>query len=454
MRAGPATSWAVVFLAACRSSPHEGGPGASQVERGSTSAAAAGEIGAGSAATRPTTQEVPSSTSLQAATLPAPPSADTSGAPPKTAFRSARDASSLRCSVLRGPIELPLRAPAALALHSGSIDAVLNDDGRPRVVSRPTLPVPINPVPVGREGLGREPAEVERGAGLGMPCALAGESVFCGDRSGAVHRRTRGGGADDRVVASARPNSRISAATLDGSHVALAYLASRQTSEGWVSEAWLAVDDDPPRRISEDGSGATALALAPRGPAVLALMVDARAALTAMHARVVSYDGRARLGEDSVVFVGGPGERRTRPALVSPAQGPAWSILPIARDVETFGLAIVRVDDPPHVDEPVSWSMYPNGLDPAPVAAATGAGPPGRGPVTWVARVRPTTREPSAPKVLELGRIVDDGVFEPTDVVPTSGTASDPSMVIDSFGALWLTWLDAEGSWLERLECR
>jgi hypothetical protein len=353
------------------------------------------------------------------------------------------DASTTKCRVLRGPIELPLRAPASLAVRSEGVDAVLNEDGRPRLVSFPAGPI-LSAATVARE--------VSGGAtpGLGVPCAIAGDRFFCIDRSGAVHRTTRAG-TDDRLVASARSTARIAAATIGGAHVALAYLASRHTSEGWVSEAWLTVDDDPPLRVSEDGSGATALALAPRGPALLALTIDARTALTAMHARVIGYDKAVRLGEDAVIFVGGPGDRRTRGALAVPSAGPAWALLPIAKDVGTFGLAVVRMDDPPIVDEPVVWSMYPNGLDPAPVAATVGSG---RSAAIWVARVRPQVAEPSSPRVLELGQLGVEGAFTPGEVVPTTGNVTDVAIAVDSLGALWLTWVDTSGSWLERLACR
>ena len=120
------------------------------------------------------------------------------------------------------------------------------------------------------------------------------EVVFCPDRHGNVHLTT-GGGGEDRVVASARTGSRVAADLLGGSHPTFAYLASRQTSEGWVTEAWVGVDDTPPVRISEDGCGATAIAFAPRGAGLMVLSVDARAALTAMHARVITYEGRLRL---------------------------------------------------------------------------------------------------------------------------------------------------------------
>jgi hypothetical protein len=263
-----------------------------------------------------------------------------------------------------------------------------------------------------------------------------------------VHRAARDG-SGDRVVGSSRVGSRIAAAQLAGTHPVLGYLASRQTSEGWVSEAWLVVDDASPVRLSEDGSGATSLALAPRGTAALALYVDARAALTAMHARPVTFEGgTAHLGEDAVVFVGGPGDRRTSGALIAPASNdPAWALLPIAKDVGSFGLALVRLDDPPHVDEPVSWSMYENGLDPAPVAAASAAGH------TWAARVVPRDATPASARVLELGSIGSGGSFTPHEIVPTTGKPSDVALAGDAHGALWLAWVDGGGSWLERLVC-
>jgi hypothetical protein len=234
-----------------------------------------------------------------------------------------------------------------------------------------------------------------------------------------------------------------------GSHTALAYLSSRQTSEGWVSEAWLAVDDEAPVRLSEDGSGATSITLGARGSSLLAVSADVRTALTALHVRPVTFEARAKLGEDTVVFVGGPGERRTTPTIAIPETGPAWALLPLAKDVSDFGVVQIRVDDPPKVDAPVVWSMYPNGLDPSPVAAGVHAG------TTWVARVRPRAAEPGAPRVLELGTLSAEGAFEARDVLPdASGKTTDVALLADPLGGVWVAWVDGTGSWLERVVCR
>lgn len=336
-----------------------------------------------------------------------------------------------------------MRSPAALVLRGESLDVVLNDDGRPRTTSFPTgsIPPPSPPPPA------REDADGGTAAGYPLGCAVAGERVYCPDRTGAVHRTGRDG-SGDRVVASSRTASRIGAAPLGGTHAALAYLASRQTSEGWVSEAWLAVDDEPPVRLSEDGSGATSLLLAPRGNAVLAMSVDARSALTALHVRPITFEGRAHLGEDVVVFVGGPGDRRTAVGFAAAPNGASWAVLPMSKDIGTFGLAVVRVDEPAKVDEPVVWSMYPNGLDPAPVSVAL------EGNRTWVARVRPKGAEPGSSRLVELGTVGADGAFAARDTVSVTGKPSDIALAIDAHGAAWLTWVDGAGSWLERLACK
>jgi hypothetical protein len=319
---------------------------------------------------------------------------------------------------------------------------VLNDNGRPRTSSfAASLPSTSAPAAM------REAAEGGSVAGYPVACAASAEHLFCSDRAGAVHRTTWEG-AGDTLVASSRSGSRISAATLAGNHTALGYLASRQISEGWVSEAWLAVDDDAPVRLSDEGSGATSLALAPRKATVLALMVDARAALTALHVRPVTFDGHARLGEDVVVFVGGPGDRRSAATMALPSSGSAWALLPIARDIGTFGMAVVQVEEPARVDEPVLWSMYPNGLDPAPVASVVD------GAKTWVARARPQSPEPGAVRVLELGTVDPGGAFAPHDLLATASKLTDVALAADRHGALWVAWVDVAGSWLERVVCR
>ncbi len=160
-------------------------------------------------------------------------------------------------------------------------------------------------------------------------------------------------------------------------------------------------------------------------------MIDARSALTAMHARTIAYAaGRASLGEDAVVFVGGPTNRRTVASVAALPGGPVWSLLPIAKDVESFGLALARIHEPPRIDEPVVWSLYPNGLDAPPIASAVSGGR------IWIARVRPNAAAAGAPEILELGQISDDGSFDARDTRSVDGHVTHVALTSDGGGAL------------------
>lgn len=382
----------------------------------------------------------PSAMAAIAASTPTPafaPVARHSSSPPASSSRPAPG-----CRVVRGPIGLPRRVPASLAVRGDALLAIMDDDGRPRTLS----------IAAGARGAAQRtpPAEtVDESccAGPSVPCALTSNLVFCADRSGLIHRSSLLGG-DNHVVASARSGSRIAATELGQGHVALGYVASRKTTEGWVSEAWLEIDDGAPQRISEDGSGATSVSLIARSPGLLAVMVDARSALTAVHARTISYEsGHANLGEDAVVFVGSPSDRRTVASVIGVPGGPVWSLLPIARDVASFGLALARIHEPPRIDEPVVWSLYPNGLDAPPVAVAESSGR------IWAARVRPNSAEPGAPEILELGEVTEERAFDGRDVRPVAGHVTHVALASDATGALWLSWVDASGSSLLRLAC-
>ncbi len=382
---------------------------------------------------------VPTSSASARAPASAPASAPAPAPAPAPALPS--DGGVVGCRLLRGPIELPLRGAPALALRGESLHAVLNNAGRPRVVSFSVDPITATAPP--RPEL--SPNEV--GSGLSIPCAVGGDQAYCPDPTGQIHRTTLGTDSD-RIVASSRAGTRVAASVLGSVHPALAYLTSNKTADGWVTDAWLAIDDARPVRLSEGGSGATAVTLGVRGHSLLALTLDARAALTALHARTIAYEQGAKLAEDVVLFVAGPTERGTRVSAALRDEGAGWALLPISKDVRDFGMLIVRVDDPPRIDEPAVWSLYPNGLDAAPIAVATGQ------KRTWVARVRPESAGPASTSELELGELSDDGVFAARDVVPTRGHIGDVAMALDPRGGLWVAWADASGSWLERLQCR
>ncbi len=421
----PWAAWAV--LSACsRASPAprlEGSADASTFDAGSTA-----EASTTPEATLAATPTTPS------ATTPTTPSATSGETPTKPP-----DAGVSACRLLGGPVQLSAHGAPSLESRGNEMLAVLNEDGHPATLAfRAGLVAP--------GVLTSVPSSSPTTRALRVPCAVTDDIAFCPDRMGEVYRSTLAGG-NAQVVASSFAGTHVSAGRVAGQSAVLVYLAHRQTSEGWVTEAWIAGEEGRPERLSEDGSGATSSALAARGSSLLAVTVDSRVALTAMHARAIRYDHGVQLGEDVVTFVGGPGDPGSAAALALFPSSAGWALLPIPQDVSSFGLAIVKLDDPPRVDEPVLWSLYPDGLDPAPVATALS------GSRVWVARVRPRQRGPGSLRDLELGELKSDGSFVAKQIVAAATGATGVALASDAHGALWVAWLDASGSWVERLSC-
>jgi hypothetical protein len=266
------------------------------------------------------------------------------------------------------------------------------------------------------------------------------------DRGGAIHRRSLDTRETDTIVARARAGTSFAAERLGPDHVVLAFLAERRTSEGLVTEAYASVDRAPPLKLSEEGSGATFVALAPRGGELLALLIDGRVAMTPVHARSLRIEaGVLRAGEDAVIFVGGEAEAHTGGALAVSSTGDVFALVPIATQ-EGFGLTTVRVDDPPKTDEPSTWMLYPNGLDPSPIAA-THEGP------ARIALVRPLEARPDAPWGIELGTFDSTGTFASYGLVPSRGRVLRVAIAADGGGGFWLAFRDAAGTWLEQRSC-
>jgi hypothetical protein len=343
------------------------------------------------------------------------------------------DAGAPVCKILGGPTVQPFVGPAVLRIVRREVgegpELIYNEGGSPRVFGAPSVVTGS-----------REP-KPEKST---IPaCAASGEVVYCPDSAGAIHRSR--GGAGDVIVARSRQGTRIVAASLGG-HELVAYLAERITTEGLVREAWAAVEDRPPVRLSEDGSGTTFVDLAPRGDTLIALMIDARIAMTPVHARVLTFEANElRVGADAVLFVGGAGERHNAGALAVSREGSAFALVAVAEDALRFGLAVIRIDDPPVVDARAVWSFYPNGLDPAPVAATRGE------LAMHVARVRPKTAEVDAPHVLEIGAIEPSGAFRSSCLVTAAAFIKDLELARDGQGTLWVFYRTPSGSYLTRV---
>lgn len=361
------------------------------------------------------------------------------------------------CRLLRGPLRLSMKGPALLwsagADPAARMDfrVIFNRDGAAARVS-PVFAELVGPTTKPRDGAAKAGAgEAGAGEDREMPpatwpaCSVAGRFVFCMDLGGSI-RRTALSEEVQSVVAAGRRGSSIAAVALPGGHTLLAFLGDRKTSEGVVTQAFAVLDDRPAVLLSTEGSGATFVTLAPWKGGALALYVDARAALTPVHARGVGLagsDGLA-LGQDAVIFVGEGAESWMTGAIAVGSGGPAFALLPTAKDLSQFGMAIVRIDDAPKDDMPVVWSSYPNGLSPAPIAATHGVSP------IHVARVRPAGRAPGSARVLEIGQLAADGQFLARCEAAKSASFKHVAIEADRDGSLWLAYTSASGSWIEQ----
>jgi hypothetical protein len=361
----------------------------------------------------------------------------TDAAPPSA------DAGVSACRLAYGPSEQAFRGPAAMVTTATELRLVANDGGKPRIYAVPlSAPPPASaPVP--------SPKPSSFVAMRWPPCELAGRWAYCQAVGGIVYRTTLGG-TDTKQIAKSAPSTRISAASLGPDHAVVATLDSRRTTEGVMLQAFVTLDDGETTRLSDDGAGATVLRLVPRGERAVALYLDARMAMLPVHARPMSLRGNElALADDAVVFVGGPPERGIdlAPAMAGRS---LFALIATARETSDFGMAAIPIADEPKHDVQPTWSLYPNGLDPAPMAATTHG--TGDGPA-WVARVRPSAREVGSPRVIELGRLDANGAFNSAGTIATDKRITDIAIAADSFGSVWLLYGDANATWLERRVC-
>lgn len=357
------------------------------------------------------------------------------------------------CRLVYGPAEQPFRGPAALSVVGHELWLVANDAGRPRV-----YPVAIGPVPPKNA---RPVVPPRPSSFVGMrwpPCELAGRFAYCQGPGGPIVRTVLGGDeprnkaaiGSSKTIAKSRSGTRIAAASLGPDHSVVAFLDVRRTTEGEMLQAFVALDEREPVRLSDDGAGATTLRFLPRGETPVAVYLDTRTAMVPIHARPLSLrENDLVLGADAVVFVGGPPERGIDFAVASVGRTRGFAFVPMPRETTEFGMAALPIEEPPKDDVPAVWSDYPNGIDPAPIAATSAHD----GKSAWIVRVRPRASAPGVPRILELGRVDAAGAFTSYGEIASGNRVTDVALVEDGSGALWVLYGDTTVTWLERRVC-
>lgn len=309
-------------------------------------------------------------------------------------------------------------APAIAATDKGALVAG-NDKGTPHLVKI--------------EG-GKSPAAAGAVKTSSLPCAIAKGQAWCPDADGKI-----------AGVGKSRSGTRIAAAEVGG-HAVVAFIEERKTTEGMTQMASLWSDDGTTQRLSDEGNGATFVDLGARDGEIIAMMIDAHMGMTPIHARTIQWSGKATLGADTVLMIAGNAEANTAGAIATRHdKGPSFALVPIAQDISAFGVVSVRIEGVPKVDAKTEWSLYDNGLDPAPIAATHD------GARMIVARVRPDGKTATSPRVLELGKI-EEGKFTSFGIVPTHGSPTSVAMSADAKG-VWLAYTDTAGTYADHRVC-
>jgi hypothetical protein len=275
--------------------------------------------------------------------------------------------------------------------------------------------------------------------------SIAGDFAYFITHGKLVRRRIKPIGPVEALTDGARDNTRVSALpATDSRPAAVTYIARAQTSTGSPT-AMLWVEGHDSVRLSPDGTGASSVSMTESGDGAAIAILDGRTGMTPVHARRVTFpEKKPSLGENTVVWVAGPAQPTTELALLSTAND-AWIFSALDRETTRFGLAEVHIGTTPKMGSPVEWRMYPNGIDPAPVATVHGCGK------DLVVYTRPTEAKPGSPHELHLAAVGASGLEAP-DVL-TKAPAITSVSVSASEDSLWVVYVASGRTWALTAAC-
>lgn len=197
--------------------------------------------------------------------------------------------------------------------------------------------------------------------------------------------------------------------------------------------------------LSPEGSGASSISLIPVGEGqVIAMWLDARSAMTPVHARRFEVrEKTTAIAEDEVMFVGGPPEGY--PELVGVRFGnSAAGLVPLSTE-NGFALHNILVNWQGKAK--VGALEYPNGMD---VAPATGANACGQSIVVYS---RPEAKERGAPQVLEIATLGKNGSIDVEEVAAYPGNVHELSAAATDENTVWVVYTANSKSFALRISC-
>jgi hypothetical protein len=197
--------------------------------------------------------------------------------------------------------------------------------------------------------------------------------------------------------------------------------------------------------LSPEGSGASSVGLVPVGEGqVIAMWLDARQAMTPVHARRFEVrEKTTAIASDDVVFVGGPPEGYPEVTVVR-AGGSAAALLPLTTE-KGFALHDILVNWQGKIK--VGTLDYPNGVDIAPTAGASACGE------SIIVYTRPEAKEPGSPQVLELATLGSNGSIDVEEVAAYPGQVLELSAAATDENTVWVVYTANAKSFALRVSC-
>lgn len=280
-------------------------------------------------------------------------------------------------------------------------------------------------------------------APFGRPPAVVGRFAYWVHEHKLLRRPSDGSGSLEVLAEDAQNATRVAASSAPTALPAVAYVARAKGSAPPTAKLW--VDQRGTFELSPSGSAASSVALGGAGKTLLAVTLEGRSGMSPVHVRPIQLDAkRVELGEDRVAWVAGPAQATTEVTILSADRSRASILIPLERDITRFGLARVELGAAGAAPQ-VSWRDYPNGLEPAPVAAGPVCGSPA------VAYVRPSEAVPHAPQELHLSWLSGQGLG-PSRVIAHARKFSSVSLATLTDGA-WFVYVADRRTWARRLTC-
>lgn len=246
------------------------------------------------------------------------------------------------------------------------------------------------------------------------------------------------------IAEDARVGTRPSTVNLKPGSFAVAYIALPKIKDGPLrARLWL--ETQPPRTavdITDSGNSTLSVALVSRRDRAQAISLEARMGVTALHSRGIDRATGA-LGVDEVVWIGGTAQPLTEVRALSKPHS-HFTFMAMEQDSSHFGLAVLN-EGPTARELTETWLTFPNGLDPAPVAATSACGK------DLVLFARPSEPTPKAPQELVLAELIanrlDHGL-----VLSRARAYYDVSIAALPKGAL-VSFVADHRTWAQRLRC-